>query len=229
VPDQPPSLRRPHTVTFDCWSTLIYEVPSPGTPAVRARIIADRVGVTEDDARAAMRVAWDRHQILWHRRVAFTGVDMTRLALETLGKALEPAEERDLIDVLEREVLDHEVRAIAGAREALGVLAQAGVRRALICDTGFSPGSIVRKLLDRVGLLELLEVCIFSDEVRAPKPEPKVFEAALRALDVAPRGAVHVGTCDAATWPARKGPVWVRFACAPTTTTPALPRVGQPA
>jgi putative hydrolase of the HAD superfamily len=189
----PASLRQPHTVTFDCWSTLIYEVPSPGTPAVRARIIADIVGVAEDAARAAMRVAWERHQMLWHRRVAFTGVDMTRLALEMLGASVEPSRERTLVDALEREVLDHEVRAIDGARDALGVLAAKGVRRALICDTGFTPGRMVRELLDRIGLLELLEVCIFSDEMGVPKPEPKVFEAALSALQAAPQGAVHVG------------------------------------
>jgi FMN phosphatase YigB (HAD superfamily) len=77
--------------------------------------------------------------------------------------------------------------------ELLLALRAAGVRTALICDTGFSPGRAVRQLLSRVGLLEYLEVQVFSEEVEAPKPDPRPFRAALDGLGVAAEGAVHVG------------------------------------
>jgi putative hydrolase of the HAD superfamily len=85
------------------------------------------------------------------------------------------------------------VHAIDGARELLEALRAAGVRTALICDTGFSPGRVVRQLLARVGMLEQLEVHVFSDEVGAPKPHPRPFRAALDALGVPAEGALHVG------------------------------------
>jgi FMN phosphatase YigB (HAD superfamily) len=83
--------------------------------------------------------------------------------------------------------------AIEGAHALLTALRGAGVRTALIGDTGFSPGRVVRTLLDRVGLLPHLEVQIFSDEVRAPKPHSIPFRAALEGLGVEAHDAVHVG------------------------------------
>jgi FMN phosphatase YigB (HAD superfamily) len=62
-----------------------------------------------------------------------------------------------------------------------------------VCDTGFSPGRVVRQLLLRTGLLDLLEVQAFSDEVGVPKPDPRIFEHALGALDATPASALHVG------------------------------------
>jgi putative hydrolase of the HAD superfamily len=193
VPTDARDLRRPHTVTFDCWATLLYEVEEVRDPDARSRAIAAEAGVGVEAAREAARAAWREHQILWHRRVAFTGADMTRSALRALGVTLDPARELALVTLLEEQILEREVRAIEGAPEALRTLAKAGVRRALICDTGFTPGRVVRRLLDRVGLLEHLEVTIFSDEVRVPKPDPKAFASALDGLGVAARGAVHVG------------------------------------
>jgi putative hydrolase of the HAD superfamily len=193
VPTSPASLRRPHTVTFDCWATLLYEIESTHAPRARERIFAEMTGVPEDDARVALRAAWQRHQRLWHRRTAFTGIDMTRFALQALGTRLDAGREADLIRALESEILAHDVRPLEGAREALDRLAREGIRRALICDTGFTPGRVVRQLLQRVGLLDLLEVTIFSDEIGVPKPDPAAFRAALDGLGVAPAGAVHIG------------------------------------
>jgi len=97
--------------------------------------------------------------------------------------------------IFEYEEASHsgQVLAIEGARECLADLARAGIRRALICDTGLTPGRVVRHHLERLGLLEHLEICIFSDEVGAPKPDTRVFRAALAPLGVQPDLAIHVG------------------------------------
>jgi putative hydrolase of the HAD superfamily len=184
-------LGRPQAVSFDCWATLLYETkPAPET---RVRILSEFAGAGLVDCRAALAAAWRQHQISWHRRVAFTAVDMTHLALQILDKRIEPDRTRQLIEAMETEVLGHQVCALEGSRELLRGLARAGVRRALICDTGFTPGRVVRQLLERVGLLEYLELTIFSDEVGAPKPEAKLFRAVLDEFGVAPTAAVHVG------------------------------------
>jgi putative hydrolase of the HAD superfamily len=85
------------------------------------------------------------------------------------------------------------VAALDGARELLARLVEQGVHCALVCDTGLTPGRVVRQHLDRLGLLEYLAVQVFSDEVGAPKPDRRTFEAALRPLGVAPENALHVG------------------------------------
>jgi putative hydrolase of the HAD superfamily len=186
-------LHRPHTVTFDCWSTLLYEASSRNGPATRARLVADFIGGDLPAVETALRDAWRRHQIEWHRRTVFDGRAMTRSVLDALG--VEPDSERfeGLVARLEEEIESHDVRAIDGAGEMLERLRAEGVRVALVCDTGFSPGRVVRRLLARNGLLSLLEATIFSEEVGAPKPDARAFGAALSALGVAAEGAVHVG------------------------------------
>jgi putative hydrolase of the HAD superfamily len=62
-----------------------------------------------------------------------------------------------------------------------------------VCDTGVTPGPVVRRHLDALGLLAPLGVQIFSDEVGFPKPDPRAFRAALAPFGCAPGRAVHVG------------------------------------
>jgi putative hydrolase of the HAD superfamily len=180
-------------VTFDCWSTLLYEVGPRTGATTRAQIVGAFTGRDPEAIESALRDAWRRHQVEWHRRTVFDGRAMTRSALAALGIELAAPEFEKLLSELEEEIEGHEIRAIDGAKDALERLAARGVRRALICDTGFSPGRVVRRLLDRVGLLPLLEVTIFSEEICVPKPDPRAFEAALSALGVTANGAVHVG------------------------------------
>ena len=64
------------------------------------------------------------------------------------------------------------VESLAGARETLAALRERGVPTALICDTGLTPGRVVRAHLERHGLLAHLDVQVFSDEEGVPKPAP---------------------------------------------------------
>jgi putative hydrolase of the HAD superfamily len=52
---------------------------------------------------------------------------------------------------------------------------------------------VVRRHLDRLGLLAPLAVQVFSDEVGWPKPDPRAFRAALDPFGMSPGRAVHVG------------------------------------
>lgn len=187
----------PHTVTFDCWQTLIYE-EAPLAPALtphggRVDMIARYTGAPAEKIAAAFADSWLEHQRAWHRRESFGGPEMTAHVLQAIGVSLSAERQAQLVTELEDEVLSHRVCAIEGARELLESLRAAGVRTALICDTGFSPGRVVRMLLARVGLLDLLELQVFSNELRVPKPHPRAFLTALEGLNVKAQGAVHVG------------------------------------
>jgi FMN phosphatase YigB (HAD superfamily) len=67
------------------------------------------------------------------------------------------------------------------------------VRLGMICDTGLTPGRVVRRLLHQLGLLTYFDVCVFSDEVGVPKPDPRIFHTALDALAADASHAAHVG------------------------------------
>jgi FMN phosphatase YigB (HAD superfamily) len=62
-----------------------------------------------------------------------------------------------------------------------------------VCDTGFSPGRIVRRILSEKGMAGHLDVLAFSDEVGVPKPDPRMFRHALDGIGASPASSVHVG------------------------------------
>ena len=186
-----------HAVTFDCWGTLIYERDRHSGARMREELFGRTlrehgIETTDEETTTALNQAWRRHWQEWLAGVSTDAIDIARWGLEAFG-----IEERELAERLghglQEVALGQEVIALEGAGETLERLAQRDVKRALICDTGFSPARVVRQLLQREGLLEYLEVQIFSDEAGVPKPNPRVFHAALGQLEVAPRHALHVG------------------------------------
>jgi putative hydrolase of the HAD superfamily len=193
----PGSFRHTRAVTFDCWNTLLYE-PDPQRAhgwRVDALVeIAARVGAEADPAtvRVVLETVWLRHIQLWQRGVSTGPGDIAGWSLRELGSE-DAGAVGELTRAFAEASLATEILPLEGARATLERLAACGVRRALVCDTGFSPGPVVRELLDRSGLLDLLEVQIFSDEEGVPKPHRRMFEAALAPLGVEPAAAVHVG------------------------------------
>ena len=190
--------KQPRAVTFDCWQTLIYEARWETAHGLRVASLeraARQAGLdlVPGEAGRVFDSAWGRHMDLWSRQVATGAREVAHWALEELG--LDPHGElfEPLFESFEEASHSGEVCMIEGALETLTRLDAAGIGCALICDTGLTPGRVVRQLLDRQGLLEPLRETIFSDEWSLPKPHPRVFEAALESLGVPANEAVHVG------------------------------------
>ena len=80
-----------------------------------------------------------------------------------------------------------------GARGALERLCAQGLKLAVLSNTMRTPGTALRKLLERYGLLASFAHATFSDEVGVRKPDREIFALTLRALGVEPAAAVHVG------------------------------------
>ena len=191
------SQRRLAAVTFDCWNTLLVDADLDAARAIRVAALIEAAaarGVELDGERAiaAIRAAHARHVELWGSGVGSGSVEMASWALETVGVADLPLA-AVLGERFEEAGLAGSVAALAGAADVLDELRRRGVRTAMVCDTGFSGGRIVRQFLSRTGLLELLEVQVFSNEVGVPKPDGRMFAAALDPLAVTAALAVHVG------------------------------------
>lgn len=188
----------PRVVSFDCWGTLLAEEDWPWAHRLRVEALMDAAGeagveVGREAGARAFDAAWHRHLELWAQGRASGAAEVAAWGLAELGLG-EPHPALDhLVRRFEEASHTSHVVALEGARALLGTLEASGVSRVLVCDTGLTPGRVVRRLLDRVGLLAGLEVLAFSDEVGAPKPDPRPFLAALEPLGVAPDEALHVG------------------------------------
>lgn len=179
-------------VTYDCWGTLLMDRDFEGAMADRAGALRRYVDMSGQEAHDLLAEAWTRHDQAWKQVETFGPGRMAAYCLEARG-----IDDDAAIDGLTKEFeeasLDAGVEATNGAAETLEALARANIVLGLVCDTGFTPGRVVRHLLDEQGLLDHLEVLCFSDEVGVPKPGNEIFAKALAELGVRPPEAIHVG------------------------------------
>ncbi len=193
-----PAPSPPDVVTFDCWNTLLYEddwevAHALRVEALRAAVCEAGGDATREQAGRAFDAGWRRHMDEWRRGVATGAREVASDALRLLGLD-DPRPAIDhLVGHFEEASHSSRVAVLDGAAEALAALCRNGIRCALICDTGLTPGRVVRRHLDRHGLLESLTVQIFSDEIGVPKPDRRAFLSALEPLEAEPERAWHVG------------------------------------
>ena len=160
--------------------------------ATRQSALRRFLDLSEDEARALLEEAWARHDDAWKQVETFGPGRMAAYCLEARG-VFDDDQINELTREFEEASIQTGVDGVEGAQETLAALAAANIRLGLVCDTGFTPGRVVRQLLDDNGLLDHLEVLCFSDEVGVPKPGADIFDKALAELGVRPPEAVHVG------------------------------------
>jgi putative hydrolase of the HAD superfamily len=67
---------------------------------------------------------------------------------------------------------------------------------ALICNTGYTGGRVLRQVLAQHGLVKYFETLTFSNEHGWLKPDPKIFHFTLSELGVPPEHALHIGDTE---------------------------------
>lgn len=113
--------------------------------------------------------------------------------LATLNTPLPPAARARLVEQFERLILDPPVvEPLPGSQETLQALAER-YRLAVICDTSYSPGSVLREVLAAHDMLGYFDYLYFSNEHGRCKPDTRVFRQTLHFLGVPPVEAAHVG------------------------------------
>jgi len=188
----------PKAVTFDCWNTLIVEEDWETAHGLRVAAMRDAareggIDAELNDSAKAFDQAWDRHMGLWREGAVSGAAQVAEWGLALLGATAEGPALEHLVNRFEEASHSSRLVALEGAEETLRRLDESGVRQALICDSGLTPGRVVRQHLERLGLLRFLSAQVFSDEVGVPKPSPRIFRVALDALGSEPAQSVHVG------------------------------------
>lgn len=179
-------------VTYDCWGTLLRDHDWEGAQEIRRSALRRFLDLSEEEATELLDEAWARHDEAWKQIETFGPGRMAAYCLEARGVF-----DDDQINALTKEFEEASLKggeeAVEGAVDILKTLKANNIRIALVCDTGFSSGRVVRQLLEDNGLAEHIDVFCFSDEVGVPKPGHEIFDKALAELGVRPPEAVHVG------------------------------------
>jgi putative hydrolase of the HAD superfamily len=176
------------SVFIDAGNTLLYEMPS------RAAIYAEEAAAEglELDAAATARRMRRAHQELpreldGHFRYSegWFRAYIARVFEELDGPRVEALTER----LFARFADPATFRLFEGADELLSGLAARGLRVGVVSNwSDRLPG-----LLEGLGLAPRLDFALVSCLERCEKPEPEIFERALRRAGVAPEEALHAG------------------------------------
>jgi len=191
-------------VTFDLWQTLILDTPEGLRQARANRVrgiheVLSREGIVME--LAAVDQAYDavgaKLEEVWSDRRDVGSRGQVRLLLECLGLDGAVPAEGGLMEALDQAYCLPILSALpvpnAGALDVLRLLSSHGFALGLVCNTGRTPGKMLRLILERLGLARYLGALSFSDEVGLRKPHPEIFHRTLTALGVLPAEAAHVG------------------------------------
>jgi len=183
----------PRAVVFDWGGTLtpFHVIDLADLWAVAARILApDRA----DDLTAALvaveqefwaRVARDRGH------ASTTLHDVLRLAAERTGVELEEALHQRAVEAHLEAWTPHTLTD-PDAAPLLRALRERGIRTGLLSNTHW-PREWHERILARDGVLDLIDVRVYTSELRHTKPHAEAFRAVLGGLGVEPAEAVMVG------------------------------------
>ena len=181
-------------VTFDLWQTLILDRPE-GLRQPRAGrvqgiydiLVRHGYAVQRDDVERAYDAVGEHLETLWKMQRDVGTRGQVRILLECLGLDGVVSGDDRIMSALDEAyclpILSALPVANTGAGEVLEALSTRSLALALICNTGRTPGSMLRIVLERLGLSRYLTILTFSDEVGLRKPHPDIFAAALQALE----------------------------------------------
>lgn len=196
--------RRLRAVFFDLWGTLIVDDPVTSEERHRwrlrrvretlARLGADKA---EAEIETAFAAAGAEHELLHRQERDFSMRGRTmayvRQIDDGLAGQLDEEAWRQLDEAILAPALQYGPVSMPGAREALAAVRALGMATGLISNAGITPGAILREILTRMDMLELLDVTVFSDEVGVAKPAAAIFEGALAEIGADAAEAAFVG------------------------------------
>jgi len=191
-------------ITFDLWETLIADSKALDKKRAvyrveRAHQILRRAGfdVSRKDLELAHQAVWESCRIKWEKARDVSFNQQLRMFLDLarpgLAESLKPGALKGIEKAYSQAVLLYPPRMIKGADQVLQELRKEKYKIGLICNTGRTPGFILRELLTRYRLLKYFDVTLFSDETIVRKPDAKIFRLALKALKCPAGSALHVG------------------------------------
>jgi len=193
-------------VSFDLWDTLVFDdsdEPKRAERGLPSKAEVRRPSIWEALQRqaplpreildaaygvldAAFVRVWREHSITWTVR------ERVELLLQGLGRSLPAPDLAALVEGLERMEVDIPPDPVPGIAEGLAALRER-YRLCIVSDAIFTPGRLLRDLLDAHGLRDFFDAFVFSDEAGRSKPHRRVFDAAAKRLDVPRERIVHVG------------------------------------
>jgi HAD superfamily hydrolase (TIGR01509 family) len=175
-----------HAVTIDGYGTLLHLVDP--TPGLRRSLAARGIDRTDEQLGAAFRA-----EVTHYRPRAHEGRDPASLAALRLdcvkiflGELCDPLAPQEFVDDFIAALV---FEPVPGAVEAVAGLRARGLRLGVVANWDCA----LPEHLAAAGLAGSFDTVVTSARAGTAKPDPAIFELALRELGVKPEYTVHVG------------------------------------
>ncbi|HYF02497.1 MAG TPA: HAD family hydrolase [Patescibacteria group bacterium] len=188
-------------ITIDFWNTLFNSANGEERTYERERIVAEEIAklgheLPKEVLKDGFHEAWNFFNEEWLNNQR---TPTTKELVQHFWAHLQLVENDDTARLLEKAfaegILDYPPELMPGVAEALKTLSQK-YKLALISDTAFSPGSILKELMESEGIAKYFSAYSFSDETGVAKPHEFAYIKVLQELDCEPENALHIGDIE---------------------------------
>jgi len=187
-------------ISVDLWGTL-FDFNMEVSVSVRRRQLiseyAAKLGFTDKSALDSAYLDTSLHFGNTYRKEARILTPKERLEhqLNLVGLAPNGDGFDDLVCNVQNALLEAPPPLAPNVRKGLNRLAQE-FTLVIVSDTGFSPGAVIRKILDKYEIAEYFSDYSFSDETGTAKPDSAAFTSVLERVQCDPAESLHVGDME---------------------------------
>lgn len=193
-------------LTFDLWDTIVVDDSDEierkkkglrSKSEERLHLLTEEIqkhhaNIAKDKIASVFKVANDKFNVSWKQKhVTPTVAERLGYAFEELKLKPTPGFDK-LVHAVEYMEVDIMPVLAEGISEALAELTKF-CKLAIISDAIHTPGKGLREILKKYSLFSHFQVFVFSDEAKAAKPDPKVFQIAQKGLGVNFSEIAHIG------------------------------------
>ncbi|MGB9784279.1 MAG: HAD family hydrolase [Fervidicoccaceae archaeon] len=179
-------------VTFDLWYTLIYETEQDEMKYQEMRLMAIKKALEEIGASFDEKILPKSFLHLRKFSLSIPYENFLKLLASSLGISLE----KDQLEVVKQRYLEeierYEIKLGPGVPEILEELKKKGLKTAIVSNTSF-PEKALWKILGRKGVSQYLDAIVSSSDEGTEKPNPAIFQIAIKRIGVTSERSIHVG------------------------------------
>lgn len=182
-------------ITFDLWNTIfdVIDYTEERIDFLAQFLTKNGFSCDKELIRGAYLSALKFFTDTWKNEQRYISAgERVEHTLGALGIELPITSKKVIVKEFEEIVLNNPPQLIDGVAGVIKLLHE-NYKLGLICDSGMSPGKILRNILKIHKILKYFSCTIFSDEIGYTKPNPIIFKKALEELDVKPAEVMHVG------------------------------------
>jgi putative hydrolase of the HAD superfamily len=188
-------------ITIDFWNTIFDSSNGVLRNELRRNTFLKEtealgVKIGDEQFKESLSDAWAYFNEQWTKNQKTpNSADMVGFLWEKFKSPKSPTSIERIVEVFEESVLTYPPRINHGFLNVAPELEKIS-DLAIISDTGFSPGRILRTLLNSENILHYFAAFSFSDETGYAKPNPKAFDTALNALNADNSYSIHIGDIE---------------------------------